>query len=74
MGICNSKQFEIIQDEIFELLENMLKQNVIMAVQYIDRLLQKNLKDADYNRLEKIKTQAVMDVIKPQIVAGVNLN
>jgi hypothetical protein len=53
--MCFGEKLTPIEAEIFDFLESMLEQNVLKAVEFIDKLLKKNLKDDDYYKLESLK-------------------
>jgi hypothetical protein len=55
--------YVVIHSEVFQMLEEMIKQDALNAINYIDLWIQKQISDADFNKLNQLKTKAMNTAI-----------
>ncbi len=58
-GLCSSSVVNELADDAVAMVEHILKTDLVMACQFVDSLLQKQLPVAQVTKLHGLKTKAV---------------
>lgn len=62
--------YVVIHSEVFQMLEEMIRQDAINAINFIDQWIEKQISENDFSKLNQLKTKAMNAAIMSKNTSG----